>query len=152
MDTHEQLEANVVSIRDTIESLASLDASLIDTDEIEECDENDNSEHDAGCSHDAIREWVVFCAENGYDPTDDIDETIEQWISETPLDAYETGKRQLGGDWDADGYVVVFCTGGPHIEVKDGRVEGCWGSARASRGLSSDASDWLEDRMFGAYR
>ena len=132
----EQLNDSVRSLRDELEMLAEVWANPTDSlaDEVAEGDET----------------WVTFAKwadDNGIDTDDSSDTTemIETHLSESILEAYETGRRDVSrGEWESDGLVVVFSTGGPHIEVKDGRVHGYWSSDRTSLSLSNAASEMLE--------
>lgn len=60
------------------------------------------------------------------------------------LEAYETGRRPIGGgDWEPRDLVVVFTIGGPHIEVVGDEVRGYWADEHVRRGISADAAQML---------
>ena len=131
----EQLNDSVRSLRDELEMLAEVWANPTDS-----WGENVD---------DGIEPWVAFdkwVVDNGINTGDssDTSEMIQTHLSESILEAYETGRRDISrGDWESDGLVVVFSTGGPHIEVLDGRVHGYWSGDRTSLSLSDAASEML---------
>jgi hypothetical protein len=77
-----------------------------------------------------------------------IGDFLTERVGEEVLEAYETGKRQLGEDWQSTDWVAVFGIGGPHIELEsDGYVVGYWGGERFRWPVDDAACGWLADQL-----
>lgn len=110
------------------------------------------------CSHDDPKAIIALFEEHGYeefaaDPDDpdeydasDAAETATEILNNWPLEAYEVGRRSPGGEWEHTHTVVVFGTGGPHIELdtSEGAIMGYWGGDRASFPVDQDVCDYFE--------
>jgi len=121
VNTSEQLQR---SVRGTAEDLERL-VSLINGDEVDCAD---------------------LFTDHGYGADDDPGNTALVILEEWPLEAYVTGRRDIGGSWDVTGVVVVFGTGGPHIELdtNERAVVGYWGSDRFEWTVSGAVVDYFE--------
>jgi len=73
-------------------------------------------------------------------------ETAREILDEWPLGFVEHGKRTPGGEWETTHVVVVFGTGGPHIELdtSERAVMGYWGSDRDRAPVSGAVVEYFE--------
>ena len=89
------------------------------------------------------------------DPDDDTDDSADDELSELArivideamLELIQHGTRTPGDDWEATHVIVVFCTGGPHIELDTERnmLEGRWGSDRRDHRVDEATSDYFTE-------
>lgn len=128
------LESNVRSVRDDIERLARIATG----DDLTAAD------------------WAWMIDEGAdLEPLEHVDEDLNGWdaqeaardlLGDRPLEVVELATRQPGGEWVYSHSVVVFCTGGPHVELntKTGRVEGYWAGDLSSMSVDQTVVDFFE--------
>lgn len=74
------------------------------------------------------------------------DEAARYILSAWPLEIVEHGRRAPGGEWETTHVVVVFGTGGPHIELdtSERAVMGYWGGDRERAPVSGAVVEYFE--------
>ena len=92
-------------------------------------------------------DWQVlegFGITNHDQLADDVRETVREQLDEWPLAMTEHGTRSPGGEWETSHYVILFGTGGPHIELdgSTGRLEGYWWGDRVSVSIDDAVLDY----------
>lgn len=95
---------------------------------------------------------LAIFEDHGHEPpADEYDaaETAREILDEWPLTVTEYGKRNPGGEWETTHVVVVFSTGGPHIELDtfERAVVGYWGSDRERAPVADAVIDYFESLM-----
>ncbi len=68
-------------------------------------------------------------------------------IDDWPLEIKVCGYRHLTEQWQTTHVEVLFCTGGPHIELttRGGAVIGHWGGYVVTRNVSDDVCSFYEN-------
>jgi hypothetical protein len=145
MDTRDTYQALLAQCRSQIQSITDVMNAEVAFNE-----ETPRSEMETG-----VCELLdEFAEEQGVDEfTEAADFNENSWgefvaerVESLVLDAYQEGRRRLGGEWEATSVVYVLCTGGPHVEMDDsGNVTGWWGSHRCEGriGNSEEAAEFL---------
>lgn len=74
---------------------------------------------------------------------EEVQEAIREHLLDWPLEIVEHGTRQPGGEWETSHVVIVFGTGGPHVEYdgSKGRIVGYWSGETAY----ASAPDGIEE-------
>lgn len=127
-NTHEQLVASVENIARDLEELVTIahgGESPVSMAEYLEGFGVDIEDHDG---YAAPAAWAAL---------------VDYW----PLEISVRGSRALNERWNISHVVVVFCTGGPHIELntRSGEVVGAWGTDAVSRSVSADVTSFYDD-------
>lgn len=99
----------------------------------------------------SAREQAWLLDVYGIDADEDADrwELVMQALEGDALEVRHIGHRGARDEeWTTDGVVIVFTTGGPHVQVdtaaREAQAWGWFGAARVTRALSSDVVDMLE--------
>lgn len=80
---------------------------------------------------------------DGYREVAEIQEAIREHLLDWPLEVVEHGTRSRGEDWEYTHAVIVFGTGGPHVEYDGdkGCIVGYWSGEQVMR----SAPDGIEE-------
>lgn len=75
------------------------------------------------------------------------DDVARYILSAWPLEIVYHGQRAPGSEWETTNCVVVFSTGGPHVELDTSAcaVVGYWGGSTVRRGVSNGVVDFFEE-------
>jgi hypothetical protein len=89
----------------------------------------------------AIFEDHGVMEDDGYTSDDGAYYILSTW----PLEIVQHGRRAPGGEWETTHVVVVFSTGGPHVELdtSERAVVGYWGSDRDRAPVSGVVVDYF---------
>lgn len=111
-------------------------------------------------SHDFTREDETFLIDQGCelserlagveddDEAEELRDIIREHLEEWPLEVIQHATRPTRQrEWEYSHSVVVFCTGGPHVELstRDGVVRGYWGGDSCTALVSDDVNGFYED-------
>lgn len=88
--------------------------------------------------------WGVAIG-HGQEPCDAIAELLDGAVLSIAIHGHRSARDD---EWTIDGAVLVFGTGGPHVQIdtraREVQAWGWFGAARATCPLSSEVCEWLE--------
>jgi len=122
--TLDQLVRNVKALRDDLERLVRLDDCEAEQDDLDWLTANAG---DLGIDETGIGPWV--------------------YLWNLPLEVvHHASRRSDSQDWEYTHTVIVFTTGGPHIELDTATrtITGRWGSDNVVRSVDRSVADFYE--------